>query len=65
MRSISLDLSVHLLNRLEGGFFLALVHARTRCFFYHGKNLRGLHVDDFGDSSLHNEKVGVVDVELN
>ena len=40
-------------------------HSCPCCFFQHGENLNWFHVEYFGDSTLHDEKVGVVNVELN
>lgn len=42
-----------------------LVHASTCSLFDHSQHLGGFHVDDLCDSSLHDEKVRIVHVQLN
>jgi hypothetical protein len=59
-------LHLHLLlcHGLEGLVSSVFKHPRPSCFFDHRQNLLRLHVQHFGYAPLHNEKVGVVDVEL-
>lgn len=59
-----LDLLVLFSHRLECFFLAFLKHACPGGFFEHGEDFDGFHVEDFGDSALHDEKVWVVDVEL-
>jgi len=48
----------------EGLFLAFLKHACPGSFFEHGEDFDGFHVEDFCNSTLHNEEIGVVDVEL-
>lgn len=62
-----LDL-IHLLLLLvhgaNGFFALVFEHGRARSFFDQAQDLGRLHVEHLGDLALHDEEVGVVDVEL-
>mmetsp|Transcript_31414 Transcript_31414/g.92086 ORF Transcript_31414/g.92086 Transcript_31414/m.92086 type:complete len:625 (+) Transcript_31414:1709-3583(+) len=58
------DLGLLLLDGLDGGDALGLVHARTGGLLDHAEDFVGLHVEDLGDAALHDEEVGIVDVEL-
>ena len=58
------DLGLLLLDGLDGGDALGLVHARTGSLLDHAQNFVGLHVEDLGNAALHNEEVRVVHVEL-
>lgn len=59
-----LDLLVLLCHSLDGLVLALLEHARTRCLLHHAENLGRLHVEHLGDLALHDEEVGVVDVQL-
>ena len=63
----SLNLSklvVLLLNQLKCLLFLALIETDSGSLLNQSKHFLGLHINDLGDSALHNEEVRVVDVEL-
>ncbi len=57
-------LVVLLLNELESLLFLGLVKTDSGSLFNQPKHFLGLHIDDLGNSALHNKEVRVVDVEL-
>ena len=58
------DLGLLLLDGLDGGDALGLVHARAGGLLDHAEDFVGLHVEDLGDAALHDEEVRVVNVEL-
>ncbi len=55
---------VFLFDRFLTLLFLRLVHHGTDGLLNHGQDLRRLHVENFGDSSLHDEEMRVVHVQL-
>ena len=55
---------VLLFDRFLTPLFLCLVHHGADGLLNHGQDLRRLHVENFGDSSLHDEEMRVVDVQL-
>ncbi|KAI3480486.1 hypothetical protein L1887_57332 [Cichorium endivia] len=59
-----LDLLIFLGHGLDGFVLAILEHARSGRLFDHGEDLCGLHVEHLCDLALHDEEVGVVDVEL-
>lgn len=58
------DLLVLLRHRLERFLLAVFEHACACSLFNQAEHLGGLHIEDLGDFALHNEEVGVVDVEL-
>jgi hypothetical protein len=56
---------VFLFDRFLTRLFLRLVHHGADGLLNHGQDLRRLHVENFSDSSLHDEEMRVVDVQLN
>ena len=51
-------------HRPECTLLALLKHACARGLFHHRQDFGGFHVQDLGDATLHDQKVGVVDVEL-
>ena len=59
-----IDLELLFVNGLHGTLLLRLVHPGSRGLLDHAEDFDRLHVEHLGDAALHDEEVGVVDIEL-
>ena len=59
------QLQILLRHRFSGLFSPVFEHSRACSLLDHGKDFNSFHVQNFCDTSLHNEEIGVVDVQLN
>ncbi len=60
-----LQFNIFLLDQFESLCFLGLIKTDAGCLFNETEDFLGLHIDNFSDTALHNEKVRIIYVELN